>query len=151
MDIYRFFHPHHNPRLHSTPLRQQEISELEQAASELRKAIERARQRTTRNPAGVIMPAHFTDIIKAINFVEVSLQTLCDAHEGDDTKVLSELIQERSEFSGWEAWTSLLREQLGAGKAESQQFANNCQISIQQLQNSSQEGQEDDIELLKTG
>ncbi len=42
MDLYRYFHPHHNPRLLRTPLRLQELGELEQAASELKKAIRRA-------------------------------------------------------------------------------------------------------------
>ncbi|MBX7145045.1 MAG: hypothetical protein K1X79_11385 [Oligoflexia bacterium] len=114
MDIYRFFHPHHNPRLHSTPLRQQELSELEQAASELCKALERAQSRTLRKAAGPILPGHFTDIIKAMRFVEASLQTLCDAHPGDNEQVLMDLVRERGALSGWEAWTSLLREQLGA-------------------------------------
>ncbi len=111
MDIYRFFHPHHNPRLHSTPLRQQELSELEQAAAELRKAIERAQARTSRRQAGLILPGHFDDILKAMRFVEYSLQTLCDAHPGDEPEVVLDLINERSSMSGWEAWTSLLREQ----------------------------------------
>ena len=112
MDIYRFFHPHHNPRLHNTALRQQEISELEQAASELRKALDRARLRTERKSAAPIMPEHFNDIIKAMRFVEASLQTLCDAHPGDGHDAMRELIRERSEFTGWESWVSLLREQL---------------------------------------
>lgn len=119
MDIYRFFHPHHNPRLHSTPLRQQELSELEQAASELRKALERAQSRTMRKPAGAILPGHFTDMIKAMRFVEYSLQTLCDAHPGDAHSVLLDLVNERSSFSGWETWTSLLKEQLAMGIQES--------------------------------
>jgi len=112
MDIYRFFHPHHNPRLHSTPLRQQELAELEQAASELLKALERAQQRTVRKAPKPIMASHFADIIKAMHFVEASLQTLCDAHEGDNQAILMDLINERSQFSGWEVWTSLLKEQL---------------------------------------
>jgi len=45
-------------------------------------------------------------------FVETSLQTLCDAHEGDNHSALADLIKERSSLTGWEAWTSLLREQL---------------------------------------
>jgi len=110
MDIYRFFHPHHNPRLHNTRLRQQELSELEQAASELRKALERARQRVTRRPVSRILPEHFLDIMKAIRFVEISLQTLCDAHPGDSETEMSELIQERSQFTGWESWTSLVKD-----------------------------------------
>lgn len=112
MDVYRYFHPHHNPRLYSTPLRQQELSELEQAAAELRKAIERAQQRTIRKAPKPIMPSHFTDMIKAMYFVERSLQTLCDAHEGDSEAETRELIAERSELSGWEAWTKLFEEQL---------------------------------------
>jgi len=114
MDIYRFFHPHHNPRLHSTPVRQQELSELEQAAAELRKALERAQQRTVRKPVSPILPSHYVDIIKAMHFVEHSLQTLCDAHPGDTRNHLIDMINERSGFSGWEHWTSLLSEQLAA-------------------------------------
>jgi len=112
VDIYRFFHPHHNPRLHRTALRQQELSELEQAAAELRKALERAQSRCTRNPKAPIMPQHFADLLKAMRFVEASLQTLCDSHQGDSLTTLAEMIQERSGFSGWESWTSLLNEQL---------------------------------------
>lgn len=112
LDIYRFFHPHHNPRLHSTPLRQQELSELEQAASELRKALERAQSRTARRQAGLILPGHFDDILKAMRFVEYSMQTLCDAHPGDEKQTILDLINERSDLSGWEAWTNLLREQV---------------------------------------
>ena len=114
MDIYRFFHPHHNPRLHSTPVRQQELSELEQAASELLKALERASQRSARKTVPPILPQHFTDVIKAMRFVVSSLQTLCDAHPGDSLAVLRDIAQERSEFSGWENWTALVREQLAA-------------------------------------
>lgn len=121
MDIYRFFHPHHNPRLHSTPPRQQELSELEQAASELLKALERIQQRTKRKAVAPILPEHFTDIIKAMRFIESSLQTLCDAHPGDSPQVMHELIQERSEMSGWEAWTSLINEQIRLADATEQE------------------------------
>ena len=117
MDIYRFFHPHHNPRLHSTPLRQQELSELEQAASELAKALERAMQRSERKAVPPIFPQHFTDIIKAMRFVVRSLQTLCDAHPGDTPETLKEIANERSEFSGWEAWTALVRQQLAGSSS----------------------------------
>lgn len=112
MDIYRFYHPFHNPRLHSTPPRQQELSELEQSASELRKVLERMQQRTERKTVAPILPGHFTEIIKAMRFVETSLQTLCDAHPGDSRNTLEELSHERSQFSGWETWTALLMEQL---------------------------------------
>lgn len=112
MDIYKFFHPHHNPKLHTTHLRQQELCELEQAASELRKALERAKERSRRRPRAPIMPEHFGDIIKAMHFVERSLQTLSDAHPGDAAEDLNELISERTQTCGWESWAMLLKEQL---------------------------------------
>ena len=118
MDIYRYFHPHHNPRLFSTPLRQQELSELEQAAAELRKAIERARLRVERAQRGRILPSHFTDLIKAVTFLENSLQVLSDAHDGDAPEILQELIQERNNLRGWEGWTSIVQEQLEVDKVE---------------------------------
>jgi hypothetical protein len=105
MDIYRFFHPHHNPRLVNTALRYTELSELLQAAVELRKALERAQQRTSRQPTPPIIPEHFADIIKAERFIEESLQTLCEVHPGDSEEVLHGLVDERSSSSGWEAWT----------------------------------------------
>ena len=116
MHIYRFFQPHHNPRLLTTAVRQLELSELEQAASELRKAIERAQQRAKRRPVPPIMSEHFTDLLKAMRFVEQSLETLCDAHPGDSPTILLEMIQERHELAGWETWTSLLEEQLVSTK-----------------------------------
>ncbi|RIL08965.1 MAG: hypothetical protein DCC75_07635 [Proteobacteria bacterium] len=97
-------------------MRQQELSELEQAAAELLKALERALQRTSRRAVAPILPQHFTDIIKAMRFVVGSLQTLCDAHPGDPPGVLCDLIEERSQFAGWEAWTALVQQQLALSK-----------------------------------
>jgi len=114
VDIYRFFHPHHNPRLLKRALRQQELSELEQAVSEMRKALERCQTRAFRQPVGRIMGEHFADVIKAMRFVENSLQTLCDAHPGDTRADLQDLIQERLGSIGWEKWSELIREQLGS-------------------------------------
>ena len=112
MDIYRFFHPHHNPRLLGTAPRQQEISELEQAGAELLKAVQRAQQRSTRRPVAPILPQHFSDIIKALQFVVSSLSTLCDAHPGDTLEELGDLIAERADLPGWSNWTNLVREQI---------------------------------------
>jgi len=105
MDIYRFFHPHHNPRLVNTALRYTELSELLQAASELRKALERSQQRTSRRAVPPILPEHFTDVIKAARFIEASMQTLSEAHPGDSADEVQEIASERSSCSGWEAWT----------------------------------------------
>jgi len=136
MDIYRFFHPHHNPRLHSTPLRQQELAELEQAASELRKSLERAQKRSLRKPSPPILHEHFTDVIKAARFIENSLQTLCDAHPGDPRTVILELINERSEFPGWDTWASLLREQIASdhgSHSEDEEFREEDDLDLDAL------------------
>lgn len=117
MEIYRFFHPHHNPRLITVPLRQQELSELEQAAAELRKALVRAQQRMEKKPVAPLMPQHFADIIKAMNFVERSLQTLCDAHPGETREQLMTLLAERDDNPGWEHWSELVKEQLSSDLA----------------------------------
>jgi hypothetical protein len=119
MDIYRFFHPHHNPRLNSTPLRQVELVELEQAASELKKALLRAKLRLDKGTTPPLLPSHMTDIIKAMDFVNASLQTLCDAHPGDTQDELGAIALERSPMSGWETWASLVEEQLGSAKVAS--------------------------------
>jgi hypothetical protein len=123
MDIYRYFHPHHNPRLFSTPLRQQELSELEQASSELRKALERARLRTERGTPSRILPSHFDDLLKAVKFIESSLQTLCDAHEGDTIEILKELVAERRGLRGWETWARIVTEQLASEHLASEHLA----------------------------
>jgi len=113
MDIYRFFHPHHNPRLVNTALRYTELSELLQAATELRKALERAQQRTSRKSKPPILSEHFTDVIRAGKFLEASLQTLCEVHPGDSENDLKEVSSERSSSSGWEAWTRNIQTSLG--------------------------------------
>ena len=85
---------------------------MEQAAAELSKALVRAQNRSTRSPVAPIMAEHFTDVIKAMNFVERSLQTLCDAHPGDGRDALKELVQERAQSGGWDGWSKLILEQL---------------------------------------
>lgn len=117
MDIYRFFHPHHNPRLISTPLRQIELIELEQASAELKKAILRAKTRLEKIATPPLLPSHFNDIIRAMDFVNTSMQTLCDAHPGDSEADLSQLVQERASFAGWETWASLLEQQLSSANS----------------------------------
>lgn len=117
MDIYRFFHPHHNPRLQRTPLRQLELSELELAAAELVKALNRAKQRSAGKPTPPILAEHFSDIIKAAKFIEESLKTLCDAHAGDEPEALKQMLVERAGMAGWENWVALVKEQAALHEA----------------------------------
>ena len=103
--------------MHSTAIRQQELCELLQAASELRKALDRAQTRTKRKSAPPILPQHFDDLIKATRFVESSLETLVDAHEGDVARELPQIMRERKGFPGWEGWISIVQQHL-------------CQLSV---------------------
>jgi len=113
MDLYRFFHPHHNPRLNTTPIRYTELSELLQATTELRKALERAQHRTERAPCPPILPEHFVDVIRAGRFLEEALKALSEAHPGDSEEELQEVMRERSVSSGWDAWTRRVHETVG--------------------------------------
>ncbi len=112
MDLYRYFHPQHNPRLKKVPLRLIELGELEQASIELKNALTRAQLRTEHAPVGPINSEHFDDQIVAMNFVIESLETLGKAHPGDDSQTLLAMLQERAKAPGWENWTNLLRQRL---------------------------------------
>lgn len=196
MDLFRYFHPHHNPRLRSKALRAQELGELELAALELQRALERARVRThaaelhaasalTASATSVSVPSqgqiselgtanrpespprsagesvppgfsasqitkasigakeeltweqlsfesnlsrrengrkspkpgrinssHFEELLVAANYLVESLTTLAKAHPGDSEETIQELLRERQDAPGWEAWSRLLLERL---------------------------------------
>ena len=120
MDLYRYFHPHHNPRLRRTPLRLQELSELEQAVIELSKAVKRAEIRTAEAPVGGIREEHFEQVLVALDYLVESFGTLTKAHPGDDEEVMAELLKEREEAPGWENWARLLRQRLEMLKSATQ-------------------------------
>ena len=121
MDIYRFFHPHHNPRLLKKAVRQVELMELQQASAELRKAVERARQRVGLNPTAKLLPEHFSEIVKALRFAEESLQTLAQTQAGDKPQSMVDFVEERRGLKGWEEWSKLLVEQLKRGDSAPEQ------------------------------
>ncbi len=112
MELYRYFHPHHNPRLRQVSLRLQELGELEQAAVELRSAVRRAEIRSELAPVGRIQKDHFSEILVALDYIVESLSTLGKAHPGDDLSTLNSLLLERKDAPGWENWARLLRQRL---------------------------------------
>jgi hypothetical protein len=112
MDLYRYFHPHHNPRLRKHPLRLQELGELQLAACELHKAIERAEIRSANSPLSPITEEHFAELARAMEYVTDTLGILTNAHPGDDLPTMKELMQEREEAPGWESWVRLLKQRL---------------------------------------
>lgn len=112
MDLYRYFHPHHNPRLKHSPLRLVELSELLQASIELKRAVQRAEIRAGNAPCGAIESEHFDDALVALEYVVETLQTLARAHPGDHFDGMTQLLKERQHAPGWENWTRLLRERL---------------------------------------
>ncbi|MCC6220908.1 MAG: hypothetical protein IT291_06685 [Deltaproteobacteria bacterium] len=112
MDLYRYFHPQHNPRLKKVPVRLIELAELEQASTELKHALQRAQARTQSAPIGAIRDEHFSDLIIAADFIIESLSTLSKAHPGDSTETLLNMLEERRNAPGWENWASLLRQRL---------------------------------------
>ena len=112
MDLYRYFHPHHNPRLRNVPLRLQELGELEQAAVELHKALKRAEVRTGEAATGPIKKEHFNQIRVAMDYVVESLGTLSGAHPGDESDTMEQMLDERKDAPGWENWARLLKQRL---------------------------------------
>ncbi len=116
MDLYRFFHPHHNPRLRQKGLRLQEISELEIAAKELHRALKRASLRMSSSESKISNPEISTQLLdSAADSVELAyefLQNLTEAHPEDRISDLKNLLEERKSAAGWEAWTNLLTERL---------------------------------------
>lgn len=112
MDLYRYFHPHHNPRLRHVPLRMQEVAELEQAANELKKAVERAKVRAESAEIGGIKGEHFSEILVALDYAVESLGILSRAHPGDEMNVMYQLLEERKDAPGWENWARLLKQRM---------------------------------------
>lgn len=112
MDLFRYFHPHHNPRLRNVPLRLQELGEMEQASKELRKALKRAEIRTESNPISQIRSEHFSELVEAIDYVVETLEKLSSVHPGDNQKTLEDLLKERESSPGWENWSRLLSQRL---------------------------------------
>lgn len=112
MDLYRYFHPHHNPKLRGESLRHQELGELEQAAVELSKALERAELRQRKAPTADINTDIFSDLRAAIDFAVASLCSLTDAHPGDSENTMQQLLSERKNAPGWENWSRLLKERI---------------------------------------
>lgn len=114
MDLYRYFHPHHNPRLRNKPLRLQEIAELQQSVSELRKAIKRAEIRSESAGDETINSSYFSQILEATDYILDVLTKLTDKHPGDEIEQLKQMIEERKDAPGWENWTRLLNQRITA-------------------------------------
>ena len=112
MDLYRYFHPHHNPRLRSVQIRLQELCELKQSAEELKRAIERAEIRAQNAPRPPIKSEHFKEILTALDYVVESLGVLEKAHPGDDDEAMKALLSERADAPGWENWGRLVKQRL---------------------------------------
>lgn len=111
MDLYRFFHPHHNPRLKNKPLRLQELSELELATKELQRALHRAIIRMeTSNLDSLREILHSSH--EAIDLAKNLISQCIEEYPEDSDEDMLSLLSERKSAPGWEAWTTLLSEKL---------------------------------------
>ena len=112
MDLYKYFQPHHNPRLRSQSIRHQEIGELIEANIELGKACERAFIRQRESPVETLKKE---DLAKALSYLHNSLtllEQISENHPGDDDQELKKMMDERKEAPGWENWARLLKERF---------------------------------------
>lgn len=112
MDLYRYFHPHFNPRLRNVPVRLQELLELQQAATELRKAIERAELRAESCNSGALHSDYLSEIAAALNFASDALGEIIKAQPEDDVQTMVDMLEERKDAPGWESWSRLFAERV---------------------------------------
>jgi hypothetical protein len=111
MDLYRFFHPHHNPRLRNRPVRLQELSELELAAKELYRALERASVRMESQKSDI--PDNLLDSSsEAIELAVELLHQIVEIHPEDSEADMKDMLEERKSAPGWEAWCNLVKERI---------------------------------------
>lgn len=111
MDLYRYFHPHHNPRLRNTPLRLQELAELQQAAVELTRALKRAFIRSSRIDESQAQQC-FGSAIEAANVLVTELEKISAEFPDDSLQTMRQLLTERAQAPGWETWAKLLEQRL---------------------------------------
>lgn len=118
MDLFRYFHPHHHPRLRRVPLRLQELGELELAAKELCRALRRAQIRSENRfgpnalPNGEISAEKLAEVASSLDFASNRLLALMHQHPGDSVDDMERLIEERKSISGWENWSRIVKERL---------------------------------------
>ena len=128
MDLFRYFKPHHNPKLHDIPPRSQEFYELLQAAKEFNLAVQRAQIRIeasskirTDNLIKIIdhdtnqrIKVELDNCVLSLNFIESAMLKIIESIPSDSLDDLHDMIQEREGLTGWENWVLLLRESLAA-------------------------------------
>jgi len=122
MDLYRYFHPHHNPRLRQVPLRLIELGELEQASIELKNALQSARIRAENAPVVGASAENINQLLIAVDYIIESLEAIVRAHPEDSLEVLEEMLKERKNAPGWETWSTLLRERLSLLQEQSARY-----------------------------
>ena len=109
MDIYRFFHPHHNPRLRSIKLRLQELTEISLAVKEIDRVLKRTKRRLLHNETSLNL---IEDTINAINLAYELLETNIRNYPEDTPEDLEQMLKERLQAPGWEAWCKLVESRL---------------------------------------
>jgi hypothetical protein len=112
LDLSRYFHPHHNPRLLKVSLRLIECGELHQGAIHLLKAVERAAIRSRVAPQPELPSERLEAIAQALRTVVDELRSVVDTLPEDSHEALRDLVEERRHAPGWENWTRLLEGRL---------------------------------------
>jgi len=149
MDLYRYFHPHHHPRLRNVPLRHQEIQELLQAALEIKRAISRARIRSEENKILGIDPISFERMLLPLDDVIDQLSIMSDMHPGDDVETIRQLTIEREAVPGWEMWSQLVKKRIDGVVLDIVRYED--QLGIEKLDSEIKKEEKLDIERLEAG
>lgn len=109
MDLYRFFHPHYNPRLRNVPVRLQELNEISLAIKEISRVLHRTSRRLGHNIDAL---NHMESTKEAIELAHNLIESAILTYEEDTQEDLEEMLKERRSAPGWEAWCRLVESRL---------------------------------------
>lgn len=133
MDLYRFFHPHHNPRLRSVKIRLQELTEISLAIKEISRVLMRSKRRLGEDG---LFSDNMDDTINAIDLAHSIIETTIRNYPEDSPEDLENMLVERTGAPGWEAWCKLVESRLDYIKRERDSRVNEMETPLNELDDS---------------
>lgn len=133
MDLYRFFYPHHNPRLRTVKLRLQELTEISLAIKEIGRVLNRSKRRIGADESYL---ENMEDTINAIDLAHSIIETTIRNYPEDTPEDLECMLKERIGAPGWEAWCKLVDSRLDYIKSERNSRLNALETPLNELDDS---------------
>ncbi len=134
MDLYRFFYPHHNPRLRVVKLRLQELTEISLAIKEVGRVLNRSKKRLGQDTPETL--DEMEDTIGAIELAHSIIESMILNYPEDSPEDLESMLKERRNAPGWEAWCKLVESRLDYIKSERDSRLKELETPIKELDDS---------------